>query len=268
MKRTAIWRWDRGAPVPEARLVVCVPSPTRSMLWSLSDERLNDIARRRCAGQSFVIEHSFEPMPLSRAWANGLVPAHHVEQQADLARLPALFAIKAERRALVVNPQEAIDLNTALRGDLRRYNARECFERNGVWGTCVECWRGPGGDHRPEECDLFDRSDHKIGKCWIDLVIVAGLDDPVRPAHVRSIVAQCRAADVPVMFAGWGEWVSIPQAQAHSRPTLMDEMRVSPPTPGERAKFEIWFRVGSDRSGALLDGAEVCDWPEWLGGAA
>ena len=39
------------------------------------------------------------------------IPALHVARQADLARLPDLLAVMAERRAFVVSPEEAIDLN-------------------------------------------------------------------------------------------------------------------------------------------------------------
>ena len=37
------------------------------------------------------------------------------------------------------------------------------FERNGRWGTCVDCPEDPYGYRYPEKCANFSRYDHKLG---------------------------------------------------------------------------------------------------------
>ena len=81
------------------------------------------------------------------------------------------------------------------------------------------------------------------------------MDKPVRPDWVRSVVEQCRKAGVPVVLVTWGEWM--PAAHLAERY----------PNDHVGARFEHgeWFwRVGAERSGAMLDGQPIEDVPEWL----
>lgn len=225
-KLATYWDWKAGAEVPDARIVVCAHSDEPG--------RIQPIWPSSVRGRRFV--HT-------RAW-NGterppefLIPALHVTRQADLARLPALLAVRAERRALVVTPGEAIDLVAG--GAL----GCDCPDDERCWGICAFYRSWPLG----------------VAKRRIDAVFIFGGDAPIHPDWVRSIVEQCRKAGVPVILVTWGEWVP----REHLDPVWWlkegDERRV--------LGGEDFRRVGAERSGALLDGQPIEDVPAWMGGA-
>lgn len=219
-KLAAYWDWKAGAAVPDARIVVCAPQMlTTARLSVRADAHLFREQSRPAvkaidaligaddAGTLFVV-----PDGDPRGLPAGCVPALHITRQADLARLPDLLAVKAERRALVVSPEEAIDLYAPI-------------------------------DGMPSPRPLLDAA------------FIVGMDKPVRPDWVRSVVEQCRKAGVPVVLVTWGEWM--PAAHLAERY----------PNDHVGARFEHgeWFwRVGAERSGAMLDGQPIEDVPEWL----
>jgi hypothetical protein len=94
----AYWDWTAGAKVPDARIVVCARGV-------LSDDARARMWAEYAKGTAFVAD-----VGGGLPYALELYPALHVTRQADLARLPGLLAVKAERRALVVTPEEAINV--------------------------------------------------------------------------------------------------------------------------------------------------------------
>lgn len=241
-KLAAYWDWTTGAAVPDARIVVCAPSV-------LSDDARARMWAEYAKGTAFVAD-----VGGGLPYALELYPALHVAHQADLARLPDLLAVKAERRALVVSPEEAIDFEALIceeHGEAEIGNGDD-----GATPFCAEC---PGGEDATETGSGGYLDD-------IDVVFIVGLDKPMSPAWVRSIVEQCRKACVPVVFLGWGEWV--PWAQISAR-AESEGVTYSVRHTGHcrAADGSLMVRVGAERAGALLDGALVEDVPAWLDGA-
>ena len=93
----------------------------------------------------------------------------------------------------------------------------------------------------------------------VDLVLIAGFDEPLHPEHVRSAVEQCREAGVPCVFAGWGEWVP----WEHMPPGTQFDVNDSCGS-GIPDDETSWYRVGAARSGALLDGKTLDELPKWI----
>jgi len=202
-------------------------------------------------GRAFVLPGpDWHPWKGGASFANGSIPALHVTTQPRAADIAALLAVMSERRALVCSPREALDLTAA---------------------------------------DLWEPSEQDIAQPLIDLIdilIIAGFDDPLHPEHVRSLVEQGRAAGVPVIFAGWGRWLPQDQGSGPFQPTkyvfLNRDGRIC--TTGDSLRGgDGWVGVGRvdegysghvvdnriiKGAGALLDGQPVCDWPAWLGGEA
>jgi hypothetical protein len=177
-KLAAYWNWPAGAVVPDARIVVCAPGvmtdEARVLMW-VEYER----------GRAFVVDVESDP-----TGAMAIHPGLNVRTQADLARLSALLWAPAKRRALVVSPEEAIDLEVVF--------------------ACPQC-RGYGViDSHNNPCVHCDKREPAV-----DVVFIVGTDKPVRPDWVRSIVQQCREAGVPVIMVTWGEW--LPTSQRRPR---------------------------------------------------
>jgi hypothetical protein len=245
----AYWDWTAGAMVPDARIVVCATSsePGRIMPvlpWS--------------NGRKFV--HCREWTGSERP-ADVWIPGLHVtgQSEVELKAMAPFFKVKTGRRALLCSPREPIDLRWALRTDVARYNAREDFERHGRWGDCVAC---PLVDGRqdPRACEFTAECDHQLTNEWVDVVFIVGLDKPMAPAWVRSIVEQCRKAGVPVVFIGWGAY--LPESQSANIVSIAERVTLHV----EQAPGVLWWCVGAERSGALLDGHPIEDVPAWLGG--
>lgn len=113
----------------------------------------------------------------------------------------------------------------------------------------------------------------------ISLVVVSGGNDimanPVDPQWVRDIVEQCEDAHIKCVFLGWGEFVPYEHSaqppflesqhgdeiDGHSLPDLTDHEEVDGwwwPDP----LGPIYRRVGTEKSGHLLDGQEYLDAPD------
>jgi hypothetical protein len=249
----AYWDWTTGAAVPDARIVVCAPGTyTKHLLDVYGRHQASDESGN---ARPYVVPFlwSTETPPY---W---FIPAIHVTHQADLARLPDLLAVKAERRALVLTPGETIDLVAV--------GALGCGCPGGHMDLCH------GG------CAYAANSKRRI-----DVVFIVGGDAPVHPDWVRTIVEQCRAVGVPVVFLGWGSWLPQSQGSGPFRPTSyvflnrdgrLDKTGHSIVTnmgwvgvgrvDGEHSGHVVDNRIIRG-AGALLDGKPIEDVPTWVGG--
>lgn len=238
----AYWDWTSGAPVPDARIVVCAPDWGDQPIGEQCDGNAMKVIRAARDGQILVFPATVRPCvpwPLLSAWParEGVIyiPALHITRQADLARLPDLLAVKAERLALVVSAEEAISLDPLVCEE--HGEALIVIGDDGATPFCAEC---PGGEEATEMGSAGYLDD-------IDVVFVVGMDKPMHPGWVRTIVEQCRKAGVPVVFLGWGVYAPIEPIKPSDPP--------------------IYFvPCGGARSGALLDGVVIEDEPAWLGG--
>lgn len=273
----AIWDWEREPPPPSARAVVC-----RSGLYSTpvgietADPRtqMNVFVAH---GGAVVLPFEAHLMP-SFKMRRGIIPALYAERQADLGGVGALLAVNAERRALVLCPREALDVKDALAIPHPRMIEEDPHAafllhegmRDGTadgpraidlvviipppeartCGVCMSERRvmepqsmvGPSGSSRPcPECNGSGRIEP-----W-----------PMHTDWVRGIVEQCRAAGVPVVFLGWGEW--FPRSHMSTYEALAVHRFEVRSESGER-----FIRVGPERAGRTLDDEEVMDLPEWL----
>lgn len=117
--------------------------------------------------------------PLPNLWLGT-----HVETQAEAdERIPKLLATPAALQFVHVAPRERID-----------------FSRCAGW-----LWRYGHGRREPVD-GLPDHPRFPSPHGGIDWLVVEGGSDPMHPDHVRPLLDQCAAADVPFRFAGWGEW--------------------------------------------------------------
>lgn len=263
----AVWRWDRGEPVPDARLVVCAPGLRES-------PRASDGAARRevwaLPSQWFIVPGDWERSDCPPRW---IIPALHIRTQADLARLPDLLAVQAERRALVLSPKEEIGLSLVLRREVRKHvecshddQCPMCTGEICALDGAGGCGWGPHREGYPCEHSVDERHLEVRSGSAIDLVIIIGFDEPLHPEHVRSAVEQCRAAGVPVVFAGWGEWVPTEVVDPTTTDDVMERLigEVGWMVPVRYVGDRWHARVGAARSGALLDGEPVADLLEWV----
>lgn len=108
---------------------------------------------------------------------------------------------------------------------------------------------------------------------YLDWIICGGETGtkarPMHPDWVRSLRDQCKAADVPFCFKGWGQWLPYYES-GKSDPVIMKR---------ERKKDVAWIgvtgsrelgnssnaffeKVGKAKSGRLIDGKEYNEVPE------
>lgn len=247
--KNKVWAWSKGGPVPEVEngwLVVCEPgladgSGTKAQIAAarLVEAYLAERPSVRLVMPAADPKEAFGGYEEVIA-APQIIPALHVTRQADLARLPALREVRAERWALVVTPGEAIDLVAG--GAL----GCDCPDDERCWGICAFYRSWPLG----------------VAKRRIDAVFIVGGDAPVHPDWVRTIVKQCRAVGVPIVFLGWGAY--LPESQSANIVSIAERVTLHT----EQAPGILWWCVGAERSGALLDGKPVEDVPAWVGGGA
>jgi len=191
MTTWAAWDWRAGAALPDAQVVVCAPgivSRSSTVIVTLAATGVRPdaslIVINRNGGIPLVYwtllakeQYLVVPTQDLSVWRAvdeaRSIPALHVRRQADLAGLPALLAVKAKPHVLVVEPLEDLILDCA---------PCERHERYSVTAFPSIC----------SACRLHNLE-------GVDLVVIAGFDAPLRPDHVSSVVAQCRAASVPVV---------------------------------------------------------------------
>ena len=112
---------------------------------------------------------------------------------------------------------------------------------------------------------------------WLVNAGESGTAKGIRPAHpdwFRSVRDQCAAAGVPYFFKGWGEW--LPEAsydlRSAPRPLSGDYFPGWSPHDLRNVKrhdfedFSRMYRVGKKKSGALLDGVEIKQFPDIMKG--
>ena len=127
-------------------------------------------------------------------------------------------------------------------------------------GLCHGLWVDLRG--QTEEIDLrlpwIHHADGTVEKTSaIDFVTIGGIDTPIHPQWLRTIRDQCQAAGVALWFDGWGEHIP---ASMHESCNTNDRRLVS--IEREARHYAAGqscdsIRVGSARSGHLLDGVEV-----------
>jgi len=149
-----------------------------------------------------------------------------------------------------------------------------------LWVCMVGPMEGPV-DLNSREC-LIDKRRFKytLGN-YLDWVICFGGSKPVHPDWVRSLRDQCQAAGVPFMFTGWGEWADAEAVGIGSfgprlnrdgdyKDYFDQDVVLADGITRARARahrfdpakcFQV-FRVGSKRSGRILDGQTWDQRPE------
>lgn len=91
---------------------------------------------------------------------------------------------------------------------------------------------------------------------------------PTDPQWVREVVDKSAAANVPVLFKSWGEW--LPQGQAAPRLAMARRAEIlASPAPGgmvcetqHDTKPVRYTRIWKQNSGRMIDGVEWEEWPE------
>ena len=139
--------------------------------------------------------------------------------------------------AMICNPTEELDfLFDGECSDWQCYNCKswnvseDRYSDEGKWWMCRDC--------------EFNEEGEPDWKSKIDLIIAEGNEHPIHPDHVRSLRDQCKDANVPFHFAGWGDY------QHGASPRPMHECHIFQPD-------GPWMeKVGKERSGRLLDGQE------------
>ena len=187
--------------------------------------------------------HNPSPHEFHRANVTLAVP---VETQADIERLvPKLLKCHdlCKGLAVVANPKEELDFVSVDDGT----TLWDFLEGEYEWRNGKEC-----------------------GHCEsLDLIIVEGDEHPVHPDWVRSLRDQCKDADVPFNFAGWGDWVPLGdfgKANSWTRTQIDPVLKgsINGEFSGEYETLYPWQESvnnpcmirGYQRSGRLLDGVE------------
>jgi protein gp37 len=203
----ATWPMDRKAPDRITELAC-------NVAWSV---------KRGHQGNCGICER-----PLPNIWCG---VSCERQEEAD-ARIPHLLATPAAKRFVSLEPL----LGPISLKRIRVADHGWLTERDG-WQDVLEGWR--------------DCKDYPGREELLDWVIVGGESGPhARPMHpwwVRSLRAQCQAANVPFFFKQWGGWIP-------------DHFRDDP----ARQSFQHnqWFtRVGKKAAGRLLDGREWNEFP-------
>jgi protein gp37 len=152
-----------------------------------------------------------EHWPLKNVWLGTSCE----NQEAADRRIGELVKCPAAKRFLSLEPLLGpIDLN--IDGDCSDWACRQCGSRN----VDTEVSVGPGdiGTYRCLDCNYFGNGEDAAWRSLIDWVIVGGESGSgARPCNIewiRSIVAQCKAAGVPVFVKQLG---AIPTASYYDR---------------------------------------------------
>lgn len=130
-------------------------------------------------------------------------------------------------------------------------------------------WATAGG---PNECAHGYAEGIPCPTCnpKLDCIVLGGESGPgARPLYpdwVRSVRDQCIAAGVPYFFKGWGEWVDFLQTDTNFNPTRTNRIWLREDgTQNDHDRNDgisaLVHRVGTKRSGRLLDGQEWNELP-------
>ena len=176
---------------------------------------------------------------------DNVILAVPVETQADIERLVSDL-LKChdlcKGLAVVCNPKEELDVAYFL--------DRVDYDRNDI-----DC------DHENKEI---------VYEPGIKLLIAEGNEHPMHPDWLRSLRGQCKDANVPFHFAGWGRWLPFERASppmiesqaghfidGHDLPTgITDHEPVHQWRWPNGFSDDLFNDVGKDKSGRLLDGQE------------
>lgn len=126
----------------------------------------------------------------------------------------------------------------------------------------VEPMLGPVdvADHLPfkgREMDSYHGEWRNVDRKGIDWIICGGESGPkARPMHpdwVRALRDQCMACETPFFFKHWGEWIT---AEHFSVDVDLPEKCLLD------ADVRVYFKVGKNKAGRILDGREWNEFPE------
>jgi hypothetical protein len=248
MRRWTEWDW-RGSPDatlawpdPATRLITMdelVPHPLRY--------RASEAMQRAVDGGAVaVVRCTAEQLHERPTWLRSIIPALVARTQAELdAGIAALVGVNAACRALWLKPTGKVEIGPDLEATcpVARMSCRACCG-TGVVST---------GSVDVNQYEISRTCGVCHGACGADWIIVAGGEEPLHPAHVRALRDECAALDVPFSFRSWGSWVPIDQRPLSTTSDHLDRMMIYGTT--------VWWRVGTARSGALLDGVEHDDRP-------
>ena len=174
------------------------------------------------------------------------------QEQAD-SQIPLLLKIPAAVRFVLCKPLLS-------RVDFEIINER-VFNGN---ETSINCLAGYESQYNMNDGHVIDIPiDTKI-----DLVIVDGANgknaQPMHPNWVRSIRNQCKAANVPFYFKGWGEWLPVEKRgeywYVNSGATTYTRAYLAENHIFDENNYAA--KVGKKLSGYLLDGIEYKELPK------
>lgn len=193
-------------------------------------------------------EQDYIPWPLSNVWS-GVTVCN--QEEAD-TKIPLLLQTPAAVRFVSIEPMlESIQLGGLAFGQ---------YEDTG------------GGDGIHPDIAFHDFEPH------IDWVICGGETGhgarPMHPQWTRDLRDQCKAADVPFFFKGWGDWLPISQMPDGHADTLYHPAPKRDPESIRQCKVAhsviqavfpmgamTVFRVGKKAAGRFLDGVEHSELP-------
>ena len=199
-----------------------------------------------------------------------------IRTQAEADRLiPELLKVPAEVRYVVWQPTEDIDVAKSVTGKCP--DCEHDLDLHSATSRCSGCSAGDGSEENPL---CLCRT---ILKDLLGWLIIRGGDEPMHPDHVRSLVNQAEAADVPCWLE-WGEWAPWGAAKIasgwqrkringskiygtlHNHEFSMGYRKIVLFHGEEFETFHVvepggqdyisFVRVGRDRSGSTLDGRE------------
>jgi len=180
------------------------------------------------------------------------------DQDAVNKRIPQLLKIPAKVRFVSCEPLLGpVALDGGLNFDRKTYPCD--YEIRWGHGGGVEGWNTLTGEFR-----YYRESDGEPSELWlddtIDWVICGGESGPdarpMNPDWARSLLKQCREADVPFFFKQWGEWMP----RSHMWYAGLKEDMTFKKKPVQMGN-EMMVPVGKHRSGNFLDGLEWEEFP-------
>lgn len=170
--------------------------------------------------------------PLDNFWL-GITICNQKEADRDI---PKLLNISSKKRFLSIEPMlGAIDL-TCLSASNFAYDLDALNPENNE-DTCYE-------------------------NASVDWVIVGGESGrkarPMHPDWVRCVRDQCSEACIPFFFKQWGEWLD--RDDIHKR-GMIPHYETAVHEFSNKENYSVMFRIGTKKSGCLIDGIEYNEVP-------
>ena len=241
---------DDEAPVGWLADLLALIHDTPNLDWLLLSKRPENFLPRIKRVEQFAFDERIRDMAVKFAeWRDGTPPPNvwigtTVENQ-EMAdkRIPELLKIPAKVRFLSVEP---------MLGPVDLWGAKyKTAGKAGMTGA-VTSWEGHGVD-------------------WVICGGESGANArPMHPDWARGLRDQCAAAGVPFFFKQWGEWRDIEDIKEYGVDLLTckykgeSEISINGRSPATVTEVDgcCFIRMGRERAGRLLDGAEHSAFPE------